>query len=193
MSYFNRPAKLATHSNRMIGSYCLASVWFSSQPRAALHKASIGKDRSCGDIAGAAAGKQGNHTSDFLRLRHASERYGGVELGHLGGTVHLYQVDGSRHGSWAHAYHQDVMVGQFDAGGAREHRHAAFGKAISSIAGHGPIFVHGRDINDTAAATLLDHLFGRKLCSEKSTLQVDLEHLLVLLFGRIEYGRTRLD
>ena len=48
------------------------------QPRAALHNAAIGKYRCGGDIARATSRKEGNYTSDLLRLRHSSQRYGSV-------------------------------------------------------------------------------------------------------------------
>ena len=49
------------------------------------------------------------------------------------------------------------------------------------------------DVDDSPAAALLDHLLGRKLSSEECALQVDLKHLLVLLFGRFEHGCASLD
>ena len=58
---------------------------------------------------------------------------------------------------------------------------------------HGPVFVHRRDVDDPAAAALLDHLFGRNLGPEKGALQIDIQHLLVLLFGGLEHGGTRFN
>ena len=66
-------------------------------------------------------------------------------------------------------------------------------RQYASVAGHGPIFVHRSDVDDSPAAALLDHLFGRKLGSEEGALQIDLKHLLVLLFGRFEHGCASLD
>jgi hypothetical protein len=42
------------------------------------------------------------------------------------------------------------------------------------------------DVDNTAAAALLDHLFGRKLGAEKRALQIDFQHLLVLRFRGVE-------
>ena len=53
--------------------------------------------------------------------------------------------------------------------------------------------MHRGDVDDAPASTLLDHLLRGELCSEKSALEIDGEHFFVLRFGRVKYGRTRLD
>jgi hypothetical protein len=68
---------------------------------------------------------------------------------------------------------------EFDAGGAREHAHAAFGEAIRGIAGHRPIFVDRGDVDDAAASALLQHLPGGNLSAEEGVLR--------LMFSTLSY------
>ena len=49
------------------------------------------------------------------------------------------------------------------------------------------------DVDDAAATALLDHLLRGELGAEEGALQIDGEHLLVLLLGRVENGCARLD
>ena len=80
------------------------------------------------------------------------------------------------------------MWRQLDARGAREHAHATLRQAVGGIAGHGPVLMHGRDVDDPPALALLDHLLGGELRAEERALQVDLEDLVVLLLGGVEHG-----
>ena len=53
--------------------------------------------------------------------------------------------------------------------------------------------MHGSDIDDTAAAALLDHLLGSDLGAEERALKVDRHHLIVLGLRGIEHRGTRFD
>ena len=79
------------------------------QPGAALHEAAIGEHRCRGDVARAVAGQQRDHAGDLLRLRHSPQRYGRVQLRHLGRIVHRRKVDGRGDSSGAHADDEDVV------------------------------------------------------------------------------------
>jgi hypothetical protein len=61
------------------------------------------------------------------------------------------------------------------------------------VAGHGPVFVDRRDVDDVPSAALPDHLAGRQLGAEESALQVDPKHGVVLLLGGVEQRGTGLD
>ena len=53
--------------------------------------------------------------------------------------------------------------------------------------------MHRRDIHDPAATALLDHLLRGELRAEEGALEIDLEHLFVLLLGGVQDGRARFD
>src|SRR5262249_49507715 len=117
---------------------------------AALHDTAIREDRCRGEIACAISSEEPDHTGDLLRSRHASQRYCRIQLRELGRIFHRAEIDRRCHRTWTHADHKDVVAGEFDTGGAREHAHAALGKAISGIAGHWPVLVHRTDVDDAA-------------------------------------------
>ena len=50
-----------------------------------------------------------------------------------------------------------------------------------------------RDVDDPAAAALLDHLLRGDLRAEERALEIDREHLFVLGLGRVEHRRARFD
>jgi len=79
-----------------------------------------------------------------------------------------------------------MLCSEFDAGGPRQHAHAAFGQAIRGVAGHWPVFMHRADVDDAAAATLLDHLFGRDLRAKESALEIDRHYLFILILSGVE-------
>ena len=87
----------------------------------------------------------------------------------------------------------DAVRAELDARGAGEHPHPALGEAVRGVAGHRPVLVHRRDVDDPAAAALGDHLLRRELRAEERALEVDLEHLLVLRLGGVEHRGARLD
>src|ERR1700683_5383548 len=78
------------------------------------------------------------------------------------------------------------MRSEFHTRRARQHAHTAFGKAIRCVAGHWPVFMDRRDVDDTAATALLDHLFVRELGAKERALEVDFQYLLVLCFSGVE-------
>src|SRR5215469_6463120 len=139
---------------------------------AALHDAAIRKYGGGGEVARAVPAYESDDAGNFLGSRHASERYRCVQLGELGGVVHGGEIDRCRHRPRAHPDDTDVVFGELDTGGAREHAHTPFGETIGGVAGHRPILVHRGDVDDATAATLLDHLLGGKLRAEEGALQV---------------------
>ncbi len=78
---------------------------------------------------------------------------------------------------------------EFHARRARQHAHSALREAVRCIARHRPVLVHGGDIDDAAAAALLDHLLRRQLGSEEGAFQIDGQHSLILRLGCIEDWR----
>ena len=53
--------------------------------------------------------------------------------------------------------------------------------------------MHRRNVDDAPAATLFYHLLGGQLGAEEGALQIDCHDLVILLLGRIQHRRTRLD
>ena len=104
----------------------------------ALHNAAVDEDRCRGEIARAISGEKPNHASDLLRPCHASQRYRCVQPHELGRILNRAEIYRGCHGAWTHSNHEDVVRGKFDTGGAREHAHAALGKAIRGVPGIGP-------------------------------------------------------
>jgi hypothetical protein len=49
------------------------------------------------------------------------------------------------------------------------------------------------DVDDAAAAALLDHLLGGNLRAEEGALEIDRHYLFVLILGRVEDRSARLD
>ena len=82
---------------------------------------------------------------------------------------------------------------ELDAGGAGQHAHPALRQAVRGVARHRPVLVHRRDVDDPPAVALLDHLLGGELRAEEGALEVHVQHELVLVLGRVEDRRTRLD
>src|SRR5207302_843014 len=76
---------------------------------------------------------------------------------------------------------------------ACEHAHATFRHAVRRVAGHGPVFVHRGHVDDPTTAALRHHLLGRELRAEEGALEVDVQHLRELVFGRVENRGAGLD
>src|SRR5215469_13160560 len=93
----------------------------------------------------------------------------------------------------AYSNDQDVVFGKFHTRGAREHTYAALAQTIRSVTWHRPVFMYRGDVDDTTAATLLDHLLGRNLRAEEGALEVDPHYLVVLVLGGVEDRSTRFD
>ena len=85
----------------------------------------------------------------------------------------MASVDRRRHRARTDADDQDAVRREFDPGGARQHPHAALGQAVGGVARHRPVLVHRGDVDDPAAAALLDHLLGRDLRAEERALEID--------------------
>ena len=85
------------------------------------------------------------------------------------------------------------MAGEFDTGGAREHAHAALGEAIGGITWHRPVLMHRTDVDDATATTLLDHLLGCELRCEEGALEIDCQHLVVLILSGVEDRAARFN
>ena len=125
--------------------------------------------------------------------RHASKRDRGIQLCELGRIVHGAEIDRRCHGARTNANDQDIVRRELDPGGAGEHPHAAFGEAIGRIAGHRPVLVHRRNVDDAAAAALLDHLLGGDLRAEKRALEVDGHDTVILILSGVEDRRPCFD
>src|SRR6202011_1803815 len=156
------------------------------QADAALHDASIGKDGGRGEITRTIAGEERDHACNLAGTCHAPQRYGRVQGGELGGIVHRAQIDRRVHRARADPDHEDIVLCELEACSAREHAHTALGEAVCRVAGHRPVLVHRGDVDDAAAATLLDHLLGCDLRSKEGALEVYAHDRLVLRFGRVE-------
>src|SRR6516225_2477457 len=97
---------------------------------AAVHDAAVREDRGRGQITRALSGEEGDDIRNFLRARHTTERYGRIELRELGGICHRAEIDRRRHCPRTDPDNQNLVAGEFEAGGAREHAHAAFGETV---------------------------------------------------------------
>src|SRR4029453_18866587 len=109
------------------------------------------------------------------------------------GIVHRGKVDRGRYGAGADTHDEDVMRRQFDPRRARQHAYATLGQTIGGVARHRPVLVYGADVDDAAPAALRDHLLRSELRAEEGALQVDRQHPVILLLGRVEHGGTRLN
>ncbi len=65
--------------------------------------------------------------------------------------------------------------------------------AIRRVAWHRPVLVYRTDIDDAAAAALLQHLLGGELCTEEGALQIDCQYLVVLILGGVEDRSARFN
>src|ERR1700733_10831137 len=160
------------------------------QSRAALHHTAIRDDGGRRDIAGPIAGQEGHYAGDLFRLRHPAEWNRTIQLQHERRIRHGGKIDRRRDRTGSYAYDQDVMGSELHSCRARQHAHTAFGKTIRCVAGHWPVFMDRRDVDDTTTAALLDHLFRRQLGAKKRALQVDFQYLLVLRFRGVEDRRA---
>src|SRR5262249_30713125 len=121
------------------------------------------------------------------------DRYGGIELRELGGIVHGAEIDRRRHGARTDADNQNVVLGELDTGGAREHAPAALSPGGGGIGRPLPILVARGGIYGWGAAALLDHLPRCDLRAEKCALEVYRHDPVVLRLGRVQHGGTRFD
>jgi hypothetical protein len=53
--------------------------------------------------------------------------------------------------------------------------------------------MHGTDVDDATPAALLDHLLGRELRAEEGTLEIDCQHLVVLILRGVDDRCARFD
>src|SRR6516225_2636335 len=109
------------------------------ETNAAMHDASVCEDGGRSHITRAVAGKESDDVRNLLRARHAPERYSRIELREFSRIGHRAQIDRRRYCPGADANNKNLMTGEFETGGAREHTYAAFGEAIGRIAGHRPV------------------------------------------------------
>src|SRR6478736_136129 len=112
---------------------------------------------------------------------------------HLGLSRAL-EADGTLHdGAGSDADDADAVLPELHPGGSRQHPHAALGDAVGGVAGHRPVLVHRRHVDDDAATALGDELLRRALAAEEGALEVDREHPVVGVLVGVEQGGTRLD
>jgi hypothetical protein len=132
-----------------------------------VHETAVGKHRRCGQIARAVAGNKADDARDLLRPRHPLQQDRLIEQLQFCRVVHRRNIDRSGDRARADADDENVMLGEFDPGRARQHAHAAFRQAVGGVAGHRPILVNRADVDDASAAALPDHLLGGDLRPQK--------------------------
>src|SRR5262249_61629310 len=93
--------------------------------------------------------------------------------------------------SGTNADEEDVGARELGTGGARKHAGDAFGEAIGGIPGHWPVLVHRGNVDDAAAIALLDHLLGCELRAEEGALEIDRQHLVILILSGVEDRSSR--
>src|SRR5215471_5430218 len=157
-----------------------------SKTDAAVHDAAVGEDSGCSEIARAVTANKTDHAGNFLRARHSSQRYCRVELGELGRIVDRAAVDRCLDGTRTHPDNPNVVSSEFDARRARQQAHTAFGQAIRGVSRHWPVLVHRGNVDNAAAASLLDHLPGHNLRAEKGALEIDGHYPVVLVLSGVE-------
>src|SRR3989440_380065 len=164
-----------------------------SEAGTALDETPVRHDRRRRHVARAVAGQEGDHAGDLLRLGHPAQRNGGVDGLELHRIVESGLVDRGDHRAGPDPDHRDPVGGELNPGCAGEHPHAALGQAIRRVPGHWPVLVDRGHVDDPPSAALGDHLLRRQLGPEEGALEVDVEHLLVLLLGAVEHRAAGLD
>src|SRR5215472_7200233 len=99
-----------------------------------MHDPAIGEGGGRGHIARAVISRESDYACNLLRACHAPERYSRIELRKFAGIADRAEIDRRRYCPRADPNDQNLVLGEFETGGAREHAHAAFGEAVGSIA-----------------------------------------------------------
>src|SRR5215203_4842576 len=97
-------------------------------------------------------------------------------------------VDGGLDGAWGDVVYGDAVRGKLDGDGPHHHPDAPFGCAVGGVGWHGQVLVHRRDVDDAPPVALRDHLTGGLLAADPHPREVDRDHLLPHLDGRLEEG-----
>src|SRR5438270_1667382 len=101
-------------------------------------------------------------------------------------------INGCMDRSWPNVVDGDIVGGEFQADGAHQHAHAAFGTTIGHVLRHGQVLVDGGDVDDASRDFAFDHLAGGGLSAEKGTFQVDADDTIKHLLGDIDEGAVDL-
>src|SRR5215211_1397131 len=102
-------------------------------------------------------------------------------------------VDGGLDGAGGNVVHGDSLRGELYGDGPHQHPYAPFGRAVGRVGRHRQILMHRGDVDDATSAALGDHLTGGLLAAYIHPREVDGDHPLPRLEGRLEKGSLLFD
>lgn len=134
-------------------------------------KTAVDEVGGAGHVGGAIGGKPRDQLADFPRSPGASERH--VDLV---GLLILLPGHSSGDLSGGDSVDANSVRTELQRHNLREAAEPVLGGRVGSRARQRDVLVHGRDVDDRPAASLLDHPAGRRLPAEERRGEVEVEH-----------------